>query len=360
MRSPNPDEADPHPHGASRDGEVVSIQYLRGLAALAVVVFHAAMRSGSAFGVGAAGVDIFFAVSGFIMWTVTCQRETDPPTFLLRRAQRILPLYWLVTLAVAGLALAAPRLFPAMRPTLAHVTQSILFVPHRDPTGLIAPLIVPGWTLTYEVWFYLLFATCLLAPSRRRIWLSTAMLVGLVALGPLGDRQDPLWATATNPLLLEFAGGLWIGWARTQGRLPGQRLSWLALISGLAALAITAISGIDVEPARALYWGLPASLIVAGAVGLEAARPLPRVGMLRTLGDASYSVYLVHGLAISAAFRLLQAWPAPRGVVFVAALLAGLAAGFAVYRGIEQPLSRLFRARRGGQAGGGVAAGPAT
>src|SRR3954466_10752345 len=85
-------------------GEVRSIQYLRGLAAFGVLAFHAADRAGYAFGTGAAGVDVFFVISGFIMWVTTCRKGPSPAAFMWKRIQRIVPLYWAVTLVTAAVA----------------------------------------------------------------------------------------------------------------------------------------------------------------------------------------------------------------------------------------------------------------
>jgi exopolysaccharide production protein ExoZ len=323
---------------------VRSIQYLRGLAAFGVLVFHATERGGAAFGTGAAGVDVFFVISGFIMWVVTCGRPISPARFLQRRIERIVPLYWGLTLAVAATAIAAPALFPAIRLGAGHVLKSLLFVPHADSTGLIAPLIVPGWTLNYEMFFYLLFAAALFAPLRLRPLLLSAVLAGLVAMRPLGDVGNPLWATYTNALLLEFAAGVWLGKAWSEGALPGRRTGWAMIVLGLAGFAATALSGVDVDRARVLLWGLPALLLVAGAVSVERAGPIPSLPPLRALGDASYSVYLVHGLAISAAWRLLEkAGVASGPVLFAAAIVAGVAAGLLAYQLAEKPLMKLFK-----------------
>lgn len=324
-------------------GLVRSIQYLRGVAALGVVVFHAAARAGGSFGVGAAGVDIFFVISGFIMWEVTCRRTPPPGEFLLRRAQRIVPLYWLVTLGTAALAILAPAALPAMRPTLAHVGQSLLFIPHVAPDGLIAPLIVPGWTLSYEIFFYLIFAFALLAPVRFRAWLVSATLAGLVLARPLGDTHNALWSTYTDPILLEFGAGVWLGWARSRDRLPGRWVAALLIAAALVALAWTSISAIDVSRARVLLWGLPAVLLVTGFVSLERHRGVPAWPAMQLLGDASYSIYLIHGLAISAAVRVLVAvgsFPPP--AIFAIALVVGVASGLVLYACLERPLSGWF------------------
>src|ERR1700742_3051032 len=121
--------------GAGMRSDFLSIQYLRGLAALGVLLFHASQRAGGAFGAGAAGGDVFFVISGFIMWTAAARRAAGPGDFLLRRAGRIAPLYWTMTLLIVGLDLLRPSLFPNMRLNPPHVILSLLFLPHHDPAG---------------------------------------------------------------------------------------------------------------------------------------------------------------------------------------------------------------------------------
>ena len=113
---------------------------------------------------------------------------------------------------------------------------------------------------------------------------------------------------------------------------------------GGAGFAAAALSGVDVERARVVIWGVPAFLLVLGAISLERRGPIPAWPPLRALGDASYSLYLVHGLAISAAFRLLQKVGVGSPVVLLAAsLTAGVAAGLIAYHLIEKPLMKLFK-----------------
>ncbi|HEY8572367.1 acyltransferase [Phenylobacterium sp.] len=325
-------------------GEVRSIQYLRGFAAFGVLIYHAAERAGGAFGLGAAGVDVFFVISGFIMWVVTCRKPPSPHDFLIRRAQRIVPLYWGLTLLVAGVAVAAPFVFPNMRVSAEHLLMSLFFVPHYDSGGLIAPLIVPGWTLNYEMFFYVLFAAGLLAPTRVRPWLVTAALVALVAIRPLGDTSNAIWATYTNPLLLEFASGIWLGKAWAEDRLPSPRIGWALVVAGLLGFAAAGFSGIDVERARVLVWGIPSLLLVAGAISIERHGPVPSMRPLQALGDASYSLYLIHGLAISAVFRALQMVGLTNPILlFAASIVAGVIAGLIGYHLVEKPMMKLFK-----------------
>lgn len=328
-------------------GELRSIQYLRAAAALAVVVYHAAERAGGHFGVGAAGVDVFFVISGFIMAIVGARPGQGPITFLQRRVERIVPLYWLVTLGIAVLAVVAPALFPRMVVTAPHLLQSLFFVPHIAPGGEAAPLLVPGWTLNYEAFFYLVFAASLLAPERLRIWLLSAALVGLVMAGLAFPQESVIWRTYTSPLLIEFLLGVWLGWAWKRGLGLGRVGGLIMMVLGLVGFAVVSTMGIDVEPVRLFAWGVPAFLIVAGAASLEQSVVIPKWRWLGLLGDASYSIYLVHGLAISAAARLASPFGAGEGPLMMAvALPASVAAGLACYFLLEKPTLTFFRVRQ--------------
>jgi exopolysaccharide production protein ExoZ len=334
--------------------DFLSIQYLRGLAALGVLLFHASQRAGGAFGAGAAGVDVFFVISGFIMWTVSARRAAGPGDFLLRRAGRIAPLYWTVTLLVVGLDLLRPSLFPNMRLDPPHVILSLLFLPHRDPTGDIAPVIVPGWTLNYECFFYVVFALTLVLPAGRRAWALTAALGGLCLLGlflPHGR-----WAavdTYCDPLVLEFVAGAWLAKAAAAGRLGSSAAAWAAIGAGVLILAAVAVTGADVRGWERLpYWGLPALLIVWGALSLEGAGRMPAFAPLKRLGDASYSIYLAHGLALSLAFKLIGGLGLPFAAQLALATPFGVLAGLACYQLVERPLLAVFHGRRRSSAGG--------
>ena len=134
---------------AHRKNDIVSIQYLRALAALAVLVFHAASKAGVDFSIGQAGVDLFFLISGFLMVVITGD-HTSAKSFIIDRLIRIVPLYWIATLTLVVLSLIgfAPNL--SIQP--AYVIQSLLFIPVREPGGEnIWPVLVPGWSLVFEI-----------------------------------------------------------------------------------------------------------------------------------------------------------------------------------------------------------------
>src|SRR6266568_1603361 len=144
-------------------GQIVSIQYLRGIAALAVTYNHAfENRFGTALrenANGIWGVDIFFVISGFIMWTTTADGHADAVSFWKKRAIRIYPIYWIaLSLWIVGRFVIPDRLGNA-DVSMESVLRSYLLLPqyHLVFTDRIWPILVPGWTLQFEVFFYFVF-----------------------------------------------------------------------------------------------------------------------------------------------------------------------------------------------------------
>lgn len=321
---------------------LLSIQYLRAAAALGVVIFHALQWRDGGFNVGRAGVDVFFVISGVIMWRVTGAGEGAPAKFVWRRLTRVAPLYWLVTLALTGVVLVWPAFLPNVHPATGHVLLSLAFIPHLDPRGLPFPLLPPGWTLDYEAIFYLVFAGALFAPRRAQAAIACGVLLAIVAAGLLLD--DPVYILGANPIMLEFAAGIVVGNLAQMGALPGRRGGLVLLAAGVAGLAIPAMLGVFSELGRALIWGPPAAAIVAGALTIEDHGGAPRSRALARLGDASYALYLVHlpvQAVIAHTLGVLNPW------LFVpAAVAASIAAGVACHAFIEVPLIRLARSLR--------------
>ncbi len=318
---------------------VLSVQYLRAAAAISVVVFHVLQWMNGGLEVARAGVDVFFVISGFIIWTVTADGWQSAGVFLWRRASRVVPAYWIATLLLAAIVLVWPPFLPKVDPRWGHLLLSLAFIPHLDPDGFPFPLLAPGWTLSYEAAFYLIFAACLAAPLASRARAATAALTGVVAIGFFFS--DPAYILLANPLLFEFAAGMWIGVAAGAARLPRAVGSGLLLLAGLAAFGIYGATAWRDEAWRALTWGVPAAMIVAGAVGLEMRLGCFRSLALKRLGDASYSIYLFHPIAVAAVAHTLgygQPW-----LFIPAALAAAILAGLAGRARIERPLIAFLR-----------------
>jgi exopolysaccharide production protein ExoZ len=318
--------------------KLASIQILRAAAALSVALFHAAQWSHLDFAVGAAGVDVFFVISGFVLWTACEARPSGPAAFLKGRAARILPLYWTVTLVAAGAALLAPKALPIVLPEARHLVLSLLLVPHTDPAGGPFPLLPTGWTLTYEAFFYGVMAVALAAPKDRRLQVASGLLL---AASLLGFGYHGWYTLLANPMLLQFLAGIALArlWAR--GRL--QRLPRicgpLMVAAGLAVLAVCQASGLRDDFLRPFVWGPPAALIVSGALKLQADGRIGAGWLTRALvaeGDASYSLYLVQAPVIAVFVWLTPAWPA--ALRMPASFALAVAVGWLCWRFVERPL----------------------
>ncbi|HEV7310799.1 acyltransferase [Ensifer sp.] len=319
---------------------IYGIQYLRAVAALGVVVFHAAERTGHHFAIGAAGVDIFFVISGFIMWVISARRPMSPLAFLRDRVQRVVPIYWLATgvMVIGGLA----GLFPNLVLSNGHVLASLLFVPMRSPSnGEIWPVLVQGWTLNYEMFFYAVFALTLLLPQALRLITMTAGFLALVTAGFVLESENALVVTYTQPILLEFVAGMVVARFWLQGRMAGPALGAALIIAAVAGFAALAVFGL---PFGALVLGPLAVMLVIGTLALERAGWFRPRGLPILLGDASYSIYLWHTFAISVVVKacaLVGVNPLASALIAVA---AGTALGVLAYRLVEKPLTQRLRA----------------
>jgi exopolysaccharide production protein ExoZ len=300
------------------------------------VVFHAGQWLGDRFWIGAAGVDVFFVISGVIIWRMASGPEAAPAVFAWRRLTRVAPAYWLATLAVAAAAVAWRAWLPGITVDARRLALSLAFIPHHDAHGQVFPLLPPGWTLDYEAAFYLIVALALFAPRGARFGLIVAAL-GVVSFAGLIDA--PLYELGANPLMLEFAAGAWIAW---RGVRLAPRGGTVLVLAAVALLGAETALGLKSDLFRPLLFGLPATLIVAGALAVEPviARTAPRA--LIALGDASYAIYLCHFPAVGLVARLMGTTP---GWAFVAAATAAsIGAGLAFHRLAERPLIAAARA----------------
>ncbi|MBE9399139.1 acyltransferase [Pontibacterium sp. N1Y112] len=342
----------PHP-------TIHSIQYLRAVAALMVVfhhliiqvdVYEAVLHSIS---VGAAGVDVFFVISGFVIWFVTYNKNMGAAEFFTKRVIRVVPIYWLITLVIAGAATAAPHLFKTTQFELTQLLQSLLFIPHYSLglPGNVYPILVPGWTLNYEMFFYLVFG-CLLVVPRQALLILLVAFIALVGAGFVMEPQNAILKTYTSGLLLEFVAGVFIAKAYTDGKL--RRLpplfGMVLLVLGTIGLLLTAEVN-PFGPLRALYWGVPGVLMVLGVVIVEVNGRMFKSRALHLLGDASYSIYLTHILALGVYRMLWSKLVTPEATLLqmsafvVGGLLVTIVGGLIFHIVVEKPLTRFLQQR---------------
>jgi len=284
-----------------------ALQYLRAVAALAVVYHHTATQvpgfAGRLPEGGAFGVDIFFVISGFIM--VWISRDDDAPgRFLMARARRVVPLYWFFTLLMAALLLVAPHLFGNQTLELRSLVASLMFWPHESTAhpGELWPIVAPGWSLNYEMYFYLLFALSMTVALRWRVITVTALLSAAFVAGALfmggvdlsvgttdGGTLAALAAFASESVVFEFVFGMLLAQGY-RARLVPPSTAVCLLVLGSALMAL------QLPGAHIVRYGVPALLIVAACLYL----PLPRWSLGSLLGDSSYALYLSHIFVLGA------------------------------------------------------------
>lgn len=332
----------------------VTIQYLRALAAIGIVVFHGmdmtAMKQHFPLAIGELGVDVFFVISGFVIVTITSQSKRGPLAFWLQRVVRVLPMYWLYTTVVlVALALMPQLFFNARSFDWAYIARSYLLIPAVNPTiGGITPAFSLGWTLYFEMLFYFLFGLCLvLRGLTLRVAVFAGVVLVLVAINrlsmPFDPSAHPVFATWTSPQLLEILAGAGIA-------LVATRLMALPLPVGGALLALgVAFYAIGRDPVNLVnVWTAAAAVaIVSGALVLERAARRRPLRALVFLGDATFSIYLAHPFAQRVAYVAFvattggaMAIPFGVAVYFVVMLLAGVAGGLLNYVLLERPLQR--------------------
>lgn len=343
--------------------QVLSIQVLRGVAAMAVVLGHASLETNFVVGqvvmpyalrYGAVGVDLFFVISGFVM-VYSSERLFAAPGgsihFAARRLIRIVPLYWLMTTV---LVLQWWRLGVWTMSTEC-VAASYFFVPCAGD-GTHIPALGAGWTLTYEMFFYALFTFAVMLPRRQAVLAVIATLVVFTAtrgLWPVSLLN--YWAARPvdgefHGVVLEFAMGAAIALAYREGmRVPrGAALAMLA--AGVIGFVVA--SGFDLHTrSEPTFWGVPCALVVAGSVFAgDPQRPGRSWRAMLALGDASYSLYLTHVVLnftvrtdaepVAKALAQISPWLYASVLVVLAIVVSLL-----IYRLIERPMTEALRSR---------------
>ncbi len=307
---------DPASPSSSHPLHLRSIQYLRAVAAVMVAYFHAIDQVPAYLPVFkrylggslnlASGVDIFFVISGFIM--LVSNRNSTPGRFALRRIIRIVPLYWILTVALAVLALLQPAQFRTTVMSAGDLVKSLLFIPYvnRGHPGEVFPLLVPGWSLNLEMFFYLIFAFVLLIGARWRVWVVGAIFGALVGVGLAAKGYAPAELLFyTDVRLLEFWLGMLIAHLTLSGSLT---LPPFAAVGLIATGFLVLLTGFPVGsltpggfPQVVLGNVLPSAAVIVGAITLERRGWVGQHPWLHWMGDASYSIYLTHIFSLGAA-----------------------------------------------------------
>ncbi len=254
-----------------------------------------AIREICYFEIGKMGVDIFFIISGYVM-TLICERNEPTDLFLKKRVIRIMPLYILVSCLVI-VANYRVQFISGDYEVWSSLFKSLFLIPHYSIANelKIFPIFIPGWTITYEMWFYILIAVVgVFCKSSRKIMLVPALLVSLYLLSQLLPKSA-VGQFLGNSVYLTFAIGIFFRLFETR-RMP----LWAATISviGLFIVAFL-IEGLE---ARLIIFGIPALLIFLIVFRL----PIFSINGLAYVGKISFSLYLTHVFVINIVERIAR------------------------------------------------------
>jgi peptidoglycan/LPS O-acetylase OafA/YrhL len=351
-----------------------SVQFLRAIAALLVAYAHSIdvqENYASSFqqhflhweNFGAFGLDIFFVISGFII-AFSAQRYRggrDGMLFLQKRFLRVNPVYYLATLLYLGLHFSHTHSLKAIHVNADTIGKSILLLPFFDRTIWTNTILPVAWTLCFEWWFYILFAVTIFCRVRYKGLLLSALLLLPMIGCSFPQHVDFRLQFIGNPLMLEFLLGVGIYWCYTHVNISGA-VAILLIVTGIGICLCEIFRGFGrisesqsiltatLSLTRFFLWGIPAGLLVAGCIFLEKNGRLVRLWnapLTRLLGDASYSIYLIHltiyGVCM-AIYTRLGFFMHPDLAVLVQ-VLVGVGGGIIFYFLVEAPLLRLLRKR---------------
>lgn len=329
--------------------ELIGLQWLRAMAALMVVMAHNhdfLLKHGMEFydgWIGGIGVDIFFIISGYVMFGLMDglpQGRREAYMFAAKRIGRIVPIYWLVILSVIlfwqitgnDLSGGMNHYFRTSR-----VVKNLLFLDAN-------PIVGVGWTLAYEMFFYLLSGVAILAITRNstRLLAISLTLAALVLVGIVAEYTGRI---VGNPLILEFAAGglIWFLLNKFGDRLPPP-IGITTALAGLAGMVM--LYGHHDYNHGHPYWFAASFLFVFGIMMAEPYFMRMRWRGPVALGDASYFLYLVHFYVIITVTGLLfdvfhvtpGLAPALFATIMIMAITCTLSLLGHVY--LERPLSR--------------------
>ncbi len=284
--------------------KIYSLQALRALAASLVVIDHTLLEctlndsrnnlTEIAYKFGYTGVSTFFVVSGFIMVLVSWSNLSGPRAsldFFKRRIIRIVPLYWIGTVSAFGFHKVSET--HGAQDGWRELAYSVAFIPYRGSDGTWSPILPQGWTLNYEMMFYVIFAFGLCTPRQFGLPIVCAVLLGLILFG--GHSYSPAVVYLASPIVLWFLLGIFL--AITWEYLKLSEPTWIGKLAK------------HLEP----------------------------------IGDASYSLYLVHGFVLTMVLRFwVSAFGSPSLWLVPVSLVAAIAAGWVVFVAVERPLLGLL------------------
>jgi peptidoglycan/LPS O-acetylase OafA/YrhL len=337
-----------------------NLHLLRVIAALGVVYYHATSTAGLdlEWDVGSRGVDVFFVISGFIIAYIGTGK---PEKFFRRRLIRVVPFYWAATLVVFAAAFVAPQLFRTTSANVPHLLYSLGFIPHENAaTGEMMPTLLLGWSLNFEMFFYVVFAISLTISPKRAPLICVAGILAFVVAIQLAKPSNDILEFYARPIVLEFCFGVaayyvfdWCSQRKEQlARFAaGKYVLALMLVGGLVLIAVLEHIYYEQIP-RYLIAGIPSFFVITSALLLERIYGVcSKNKTILLLGEASYIIYLIHPYIVFSALRLVikDRELGTVGTIGVVGVLLALTSviSIAIHLYFEKPVMAFLRKRLG-------------
>lgn len=327
----------------TQNGNLKSLQILRFVAATSVVLVH--IETNPNF--GGFGVDIFFVLSGFVIALVVSNKQS-PSLFAISRVSRIVPIYWLLTTLLLILIFIAPQLVHESTVSNANATnylKSLLFIPYYGAVG-IKPILLLGWTLNYEMLFYLLVWISLLF-SRHPLTLASILLVALYFISSFAGEIGVAGEFFGSQLIFEFILGAFAFKLYKSSFLKRIHRLILFLVAVASYVFMAYVESRGFAQSQLLFFGIPSFLLVLSFVGLEDCLSKTSdsvvVSFFVSMGDASYSTYLTHWYVVVACRKILSErldlyeFYSPIGIVLTVS--ACLFVGQITYKWADRPMN---------------------
>lgn len=264
--------------------KILNIQVARGLAATLVLLQHTFYPWFIGKPVGRCGVDLFFVISGFIMAFICHTNYND---FFLRRCIRIIPLYWILSVSLFLLNLEF-SIFSRAEITLLSLLQNLLFIPNTTK-----PIVGPGWTLNYEMFFYLLIAICGFVSKKHAALVASGIIMIYACTNKILANSS---FNLSSFFPMEFVYGVLIFYSyKKLGNIfrNNYLIITLLIFPLFALLYINANNSFSIY-GSAIVYGIPSAFIILSAVLAETNGVFITNKYLVYLGDISYSLYLSH------------------------------------------------------------------
>ncbi|WP_279205121.1 acyltransferase family protein [Obesumbacterium proteus] len=287
--------------------ELQSIQFLRAIAVILVVLFHYRFdadvlisNSSVVFFNGSIGVDLFFVISGFIIYYVTDNSRhgiSDSISFIVKRVIRVFPPYLLMSFIVVYFG----------SNDYLKLIHSLTFIPLSNTEAPFYgyPSLIVGWSLNYEIYFYILAAIGILFIGKNKwmfinpimilLIIITALINGNISISSMEsyNLDSTYLSMATNSIALDFTFGVACGYlAKKENNISNRKIITFSILS--IAIFFMSLMGVFRSEHGPLFWGLSSFLLVLSFIELEKRNLFYFPVTMTKIGNMSFSIYLVH------------------------------------------------------------------